>query len=127
MYKAQWIENSYDHPWIAAFYIAFLIAMILLGNIGYVLGHYLYLKSKDIYVMIGLVLSLILTFLPFLLNWGIWSRIGTWEQVTQGEGYAFSSYPFFQGWLFIMSYMMIMGIGFGLLFIRLSKNLAQKL
>jgi len=62
-----------------------------------------------------------------LLNWGIWSRIGTWEQVTQGEGYAFSSYPFFQGWLFIMSYMMIMGIGFGLLFIRLSKNLAQKL
>jgi len=125
MYKGGWVENVYNDPQVAAFYISFLIVMILFGNFGYMLGHYWYKKSKDNYVLIGLVIGLVFTFLPFLLDWGIWNKIGTFEEIKAGGGYSFWSAPFFHGWLGIMSFNILAGVGFGILFKRLSKKLAK--
>jgi len=125
MYKYQWIENTFDNPLVAGFYILFLIAMIILGNVGYILGHYFILQGKSRYSWYGLILGLILTFLPFLLDWGIWNRIGSYAQVQQGEGYSFFSPPFFHGWLGIMSYMLVAGVLFGIWFYKMSKKLSK--
>lgn len=46
MYKWNWIENTYNHPGVSLFYISFLVAMVLLGNLGYMLGHYFYIKGR---------------------------------------------------------------------------------
>ena len=126
MYKEQWIENAYNHPLIAGFYIAFVIAMILLGNFGYMLGHYCYQKKKDNFVILGLIVSLVLTFLPFLLNWGKWLKIGTYEEIMAGESYSFWSAPFFYGWLGIISFMVLAGVLSGIWFINKSKKLSNQ-
>lgn len=127
MYKAQWIENVYNNPFIAAFYIAFVIAMILLGNVGYILGHYWYKKGKDTYVVIGLILGVLLTFLPFILNWGVWEHIGTHDEITMGKGYPIFSGEFFKGWIGIICFMLITGLLTGTWFNITSKKLAKKI
>jgi hypothetical protein len=126
MYVAPWIENVFDHPLIAAFYILFVIAMIMIGNAGYILGHYWYKTKRDQLVVWGLISGLILTFLPFLLKWGIWNQIGTYAEITAGEGYPFGEAPFFHGWLGIMTFMVLSGVLFGLWFRAKSKKLSSE-
>ena len=57
-----------------------------------------------------------LTLLPFVLKWGVWLKIGTFAEVKAGGGYPFMQQPFFYGWLFIMSYMIVTGVVAGLWF-----------
>lgn len=127
MYKYQWVENAYDNPVVAAFYILFLIMMVLFGNAGYFLGHFFYLKGKDKWVIPVFLLGLLLTFLPFLLDWGIWNQIGTYNEIQEGGGYAFFSPPFFYGWLGIMSFMFLMFLIFAFWIYQKSKTLSKNL
>ncbi len=123
MFTVQWIENSYNNPIVAAVYPLFVIAMILCGNFGYIFGHYFYKSNLDKYVKYTLFLGVFLTFLPFLLRWGCWSRIGTFAEVKAGGGYLFGEPPFFTGWLCIMGYLIVTGIIAGLWFIKKSKKI----
>lgn len=104
MYTNGWVENVFNNPAVAAFYVLFGVAMVLLGNFGFILGHYWYLKGKDQYVTIGTIIGAILTFLPFALRWGVWMKIGTFSEIQAGGGYPFFSPPFFHGWLAIISF-----------------------
>ena len=127
MYEAQWIENTFNNPIISAFYIAFVIAMIIFGNFGYILGHYWYYKGKDTNVLIGLVLGIILSFLPFFLNWGVWKYIGAYDEIMNGKGYPIFSGEFFQGWIGIMLFMITTAVIAGLWFMKTSKKMANKI
>ena len=123
MYTVQWIENAYNTPIIAAVYVLFVIAMVLFGNIGYWLGHYFYKKNLDKYVKLTLILGVALTFLPFIIKWGCWRRIGTFAEIKAGGGYPFGGSPFFEGWLCIMSYLLITLVIAGVWFNRKSKKI----
>lgn len=125
MYSVQWIENSFNNPLIAAFYVLFVIAMILLGNAGYILGHFWYKTKRDVFVIAGIVAGIFLTALPFILNWGCWSQIGTYAEIQTGGGYPFGEPPFFNGWLGIMSYLFITGILSGFWIRGKSRKLAS--
>jgi len=116
MYVTAWVENPFNRPLVAGFYVLFLIAMVLLGNLGFMLGHYWYKKGKDKWVVYGAIVGGILTVLPFLLRWGVWWNIGTYAEVTAGGGYSFWQPPFFHGWLVIMSYLAITTVLTGLWF-----------
>ena len=110
MYVTNWFENPYDRPWCAVAYIGFLLSMILLGNLGFILGHYCYRIKKDKLVIIGSITGIVLKLLPFVLRWGIWWNIGTYQEVVVNKGgYSFWQPPFFYGWLGIMSYMIVTG------------------
>ena len=87
------------------------------------MGHYFYKSNLDKYVKYTLFLGVFLTFLPFLLRWGCWSRIGTFAEVKAGGGYLFGEPPFFTGWLCIMGYLIVTGIIAGLWFIKKSKKI----
>ena len=105
MYITGWVENTFNQPFVAGFYIAFMVVMILLGNAGFMLGHFWYRKGKDNFVIIGIIAGVILTLLPFLLRWGVWWKIGTFTEIQKGLGYSFFEPPFIFSWLFIMLYM----------------------
>lgn len=126
MYTVQWIENSYNNPIVAAIYVLFVIAMILLGNIGYILGHYWYKTKRDAFVIGGIIAGIFLTALPFILKWGCWKHIGTFTEIQTGSGYPFGEPPFFKGWLGIMSYLFAVGILSGLWFRAKSRKLAKQ-
>jgi hypothetical protein len=123
MYKWSWFEQPFDNPLIAAFYILFLMAMVFLGNAGYMLGHYFILKGKTIYNWYGLFIGAFFTVLPFFIDWGVWNKIGTFAEIESGGGYPFFSPPFFYGWLGIMSYMLVAGIAFGIWFHKKSNTI----
>jgi len=123
MYATAWTENPFDRPWVAGFYVFFTITMMILGNVGYILAHYWYKKGKDTLVIWGAIIGVLLTGLPFLLKWGVWMNIGTYEQIRGGTGYNFFQPPFFYGWLAIMSYLFITGILTGLWFLKKGKQL----
>jgi len=112
MYVSDWVEDPFNKPAVAAFYILFNIVMILIGNIGFLLGHRWYRDGHDSRVTTGFVIGVLLTFLPFLLRWGVWWNVGTYNEVQGGGGYSFWSAPFFTGWSFIMSYMVISSVVF---------------
>lgn len=116
MYATAWIENPFNRPLAAGFYVLFMVLMILLGNIGFILAHHWYRKGKDRLVIYGSITAAILAFLPFLLRWGIWWKIGAYAQVKSGEGYSFWEPPFILGWVFIMSYLVIVTVITGLWF-----------
>ncbi len=107
MYISGWVENPANHPLVAGFYIGFLIAMMLLGNIGFMFAHHLYRRNKDKLVVYGFIIGCVLTFLPFLLRWGVWWKVGTQIEIDANMGYSFWQPPFFYGWLAIMSYLVI--------------------
>ncbi len=107
MYTTVWMENPFNRPMVAIAYIGFLVIMVLLGMSGFILGHWFYKKGKDVLVKIGMIVGLFLTFLPFLVRWGVWWKIGTYDQIQQGTGYSFFEPPFVFSWLFIMIYMVI--------------------
>ena len=123
MFTVQWIENSYNNPVVAAVYVIFVIAMILCGNFGYLLGHYFYKKKKDKFVKYTLLAGIVFTFLPFLLRWGSWRKIGTFAEIQAGGGYPFGESPFFGGWLCIMGYLLLTGIIAGIWFLKKSREL----
>ena len=123
MYTTPWVENSYNHPVVAAAWVLFVIAMIAFGNFGYLLGHYFYKRNLDRYVKYTLAAGIALTALPFILRWGCWNWIGTYANVTAGHGYPFGEAPFFTGWLCIMSYLFITGFLAGLWFLLKSKKM----
>ncbi len=127
MYTVPWIENAFDNPLVAAVYVFFYMGMILLGNIGFILGHYFYRKGKDSWVIAGIVIGVILTLLPFILRWGCWERVGTFAEVTSGGGYTFGQAPFFTGWLIMILYLFVAGIGAGIWFKVTSKKMAHSI
>lgn len=116
MYVTNWVENTYNRPSAAAFYVAFMVAMILLGNTGFILGHYWYQNGKDKWVIYGSVAGVILTIMPFLLKWGVWMQIGTYADIQANRGYSFFNMPFFGGWLAFISYIAITTIIAGIWF-----------
>jgi hypothetical protein len=123
MYTMGKAENPFNRPLAAAFYIFFVIGMMVLGNIGYMLAHYWYKKGKDKWVILGSIIGLIATFSPFLVKWGVWWKVGTYVEVTGGGGVSFWSPPFFYGWLAIMSYFTIVTILMGYWFRRQGSRL----
>jgi len=114
MYITDWVEKTFNRPLVAGFYVLFMVLMILLGNIGYILGHHWYVKGKDKLVVYGSIAGAVLAVLHFILRWGIWWKIGTYAQVQANQGYSFWENPFFGGWLFAMSYMVAAMVFMGL-------------
>lgn len=104
MYTTGWLEKTFNQPLTAGFYVLFMVLMILIGNIGYILGHHWYIKAKDRLVVYGAAAGIGLAILPFVLRWGVWMKIGTYAQIQANQGYSFWENPFFGGWLFIMCY-----------------------
>lgn len=124
MYTSNWWENPFDRPIAAACYVLFMIIMVLVGVLGFYLGHKWLRKGKDKWLVVGAVIGFLLTILPFLLKWGVWMKIGTYEQVvTKAAGYySFWKPPFFLGWLGIMSYLFLTGILMGLWLLKRDKR-----
>jgi hypothetical protein len=116
MYVTNWVEEPYDKPLVAGFYVLFGVVMVLLGNLGFALAHGWYRQGKDRWVMYGAGAGLFLTILPFLLKWGIWMRVGTYEEIRSGSGYSFWEAPFFNGWAVIMAYLCVTTALMGLWF-----------
>lgn len=116
MYVTGWVEKTYNKPFVAGFYVLFMASLILLGNIGYILGHYCYLKGKDKLVIYGSIIGAVLTLIPFILRWGVWWEIGTYAQIQANKGYSFFKNPFFGGWLFVMCYVTVATLLIGLWF-----------
>lgn len=107
MYRSAWVEDPFNRPWVAAFYVLFGIAMVVLGNVGFILAHHWYRTGRDRWVLWGAAAGGVLTFLPFALRWGVWWQVGTWSQVQAGEGYSFWQAPFHAAWLGVISYMVV--------------------
>lgn len=110
MYTTDWFENPFNRPLVVGFYILFLVTMILLGNVGFILGHHWYRKGKDKWVVFGSIAGAVLTFLPFLLKWGVWFKVGTLAEIEAGGGTSFWQPPFFYGWFVIMGYFALMTV-----------------
>lgn len=126
MYSTDWMENPFDRPLVAAFYVLFEISMIFIGNAGYITAHAWYRREKDNLVLIGAITSSFLAILPFALRPGVWWNIGTYSQVQQGAGYSFWDSPFFGGWLVFMSYLAISSILAGIWFKKRGDALSLK-
>lgn len=124
MYTSGWAENPYNRPLVVGFYILFMLVMMVLGNVGYILAHHWYQKGKDKWVIWGSIIGICLTLLPFVLRWGVWLTVGTFEEVKNGGGYSFWEPPFFYGWLAIMSYLGITMVITGLLMKKKANRLA---
>ncbi len=114
MYRTAWVEQPYDRPWAAAFYVAFGVVMVLLGNVGFILGHHWLRQGRDRWVVGGACVGAVLTVLPFLLRWGIWLRVGPYAEVQGGGGYSFWESPFHAAWLGVMGYMVVTAVGMGI-------------
>lgn len=115
MYVTDWLEAPFDRPLVAGFYILFGIVMVVLGNVGFILAHHWYRHGRDAWVRIGAIVGLILTILPFLLRFGIWWHVGSYQQVVvEKAGYSFWDPPFFTGWATIMTFMVISLVAMGL-------------
>lgn len=116
MYVTDWLENPFNRPFAAGIYALFIVLMILLGNIGYILGHYWYIKGKDRLVIWGSIVGIILAILPFIVRWGVWWQIGTYAQVQVNQGYSFWKTPFFGGYLFFVGYFIVTTVLTGIWF-----------
>lgn len=116
MYIGSWVEAPFNRPLVAGAYVLFLIVMVILGNVGFILGHHWLRKGKDRLVAAGAIAGGILTALPFLLRWGVWWRVGTYQDITTGAGYSFWQPPFFYGWLVVMSYLVLTTVWTGIWF-----------
>ena len=90
--------------------------MVLLGNVGYIFAHWCYQTGKDKIVPWTTAAGFFLTILPFLIDWGVWMKVGTYDEVMQGGGYSFWDPPFFYGWAIIMSWLAITTVGTGIWF-----------
>ncbi|HED34827.1 MAG TPA: hypothetical protein ENJ08_11580 [Gammaproteobacteria bacterium] len=116
MYKTGWLDVPFDNPPVAYFTVIFVILMVLLGNVGYIFAHWCYRTARDRLVPWTTALAVFLTFLPFMVDWGVWMKIGTFNEVSQGGGYSFWDPPFFYGWLIIIGWLVITTVAAGLWF-----------
>lgn len=116
MYTTGWLDAPFDNPPVAFFTVLFVMLMVLLGNAGYVAGHWCYRNGKDRTVLWGIATAIFLTVLPFFLDWGVWMRVGTYDEVMQGGGYSFWEPPFFYGWAIIMSWLTLSTLAAGIWF-----------
>lgn len=123
MYVSFWVEKPFDRPLVAGFYVLFVVVMIILGNVGFILAHHWYRKGKDKFPIYGSVIGAVLTFLPFLLKWGVWWNIGPYSEVKAGGGYSFWAAPFFPGWLVVMSYLAVTTVLAGIWFRKMGDRL----
>lgn len=121
MYTTSWVEQPFDRPWVAAFYVVFGVIMVVLGNAGYILAHHWYRTGRALWVRVAIAVGAVATVSPFLLRWGTWTRIGSFAEVQAGGGYSFWRSPFFPGWLAFMSMMAVSTVVMGILMHRLSK------
>lgn len=126
MYVSAWVENPFNRPLAVSFYVLFLVAMVLLGNIGYILAHHWYKKGKDKWVVYGSIIGAILTVLPFLLKWGVWWKVGTFAEKEAGAGYSFWQPPFIYGWMVFMGWLLIGTILAGIWFKKTGDKLGGK-
>jgi hypothetical protein len=124
MYVTGWVEHVFNNLPVIFFYIGFMMLMIILGEVGYIVGHLCFRKGKDTIVVIGAVAGTILTFLPFVVRWGVWWKIGTYAEFLTGTGYSFFKPPFVIGWVIIMLYWVIMTVVFGMIANRQSNKLS---
>ena len=83
----------------------FLISMVMLGNLGFILGHYWIRKGKDLFLNIGIAVSAVLTGLPYLIYWGVYWRIGTYAEIQKGGGYSFFAPPFIVSLVVLFTYL----------------------
>lgn len=114
MYVSPLLDSSFDRPWVAAFHVGFLAAMVILGNVGFLLGHHWLLRGAERRIRAAIAIGALLTVLPFLLRWGIWMQVGSYQGVVeQGGGYSFWDPPFFTGWAVVMSYMAVTLVAMG--------------
>jgi hypothetical protein len=116
MYWTDWVEAPFDRPWVAAFYVFFAIVMVVLGNVGYMLAHAWLRQGREKQVRLVSTFAVFLTILPFLLQWGVWTRVGSYAQVVEIKAgyYDWMQPPFFHGWLAIMLYMTVAIVLMGL-------------
>ena len=127
MYATPWFEAPFDRWLATGAYVLFTIALMVLGNLGFMLAHHWYRKGQDELVVYGAVIATALALLPFLLRWGVWWTVGTYAEIQVGQGYSFWQPPFFYGWLTIMSYLFAAGILCGWWFRKTSRRLAQSM
>ena len=113
MYQTEWVENPFNRPWVAAFYVLFAVVMIILGNVGFLLAHHWLRTGRERWVVVGASIGAVLTVLPFVLRWGIWMDVGTFAEVMAGGGTSFWDAPFHPAWLTIMSYMVLTLLAMG--------------
>ncbi len=125
MYATPWLENPFDRWLATGAYVAFMVLLMAVGNLGFMLAHRWYRKGKDRLVVWGAAMGTALALLPFLLRWGVWWTIGTYDEIQGGQGYSFWSPPFFKGWLTIMSYLLVASVLSGWWFLRTGRRLAQ--
>lgn len=128
MYWWKWIEQPAFNPAVAFFYIAFYLAMILIGNISYSIGHSLYKNGKEKIVNILAAIGIILTLLPFFLWPFTWNYVGTYAQyhaVPKETTTMFATPSFFYPWLLVMGYFVIASVIFGIWLKRYSEHLAK--
>ncbi|MFV1951516.1 MAG: hypothetical protein ACC630_06115 [Nitrospinota bacterium] len=127
MYWWEWVEQPAFNPPVAFFYISFYLAMILIGNISYIIGHSLYQNGKDRTVNILAVIGVIATLLPFILWPFTWYRVGTYAQyhaIPKGTTTMFNTPSFFYSWLCVMGYFTTATVFFGFWLKRYSERLA---
>lgn len=121
MYLTDWVERPFDRPLVAGFYVIFLMLILVLGNLGFTLGHRWIRLGRHRWVLWGAILGGLATVAPFLLRWGVWWTIGTHQDFLDGSGYSFWSPPFFWGWLVVMSYLAVSSVITGLWFLKQGK------
>ena len=127
MYWWEWVEKPAFNAPVAFFYIFFYIAMIVIGNLSYVLGHRLYKKGQDQTVNILTVIGVIITILPFFIWPLTWYHVGTYAQyhADPRETTSMLSTPsFLYSWLLIMGYFAIASVLFGLWLRKYSGKIA---
>ena len=128
MYWWKWVEQPAFNSPVAFFYLAFYLAMVLIGNMSYIIGHSLYRKGKDKIVTILAVLGVIATLLPFFLWPLTWYHVGTYAQyhaVPRQTTTMFATPSFVFPWLGIMSYIAGGSVIFGLWLKKHSKKLTE--
>lgn len=115
------LENPFNRPLSAGFYVLFMLLMVILGNAGFMMAHHCYFRKKDRLAGALFIITLLLTFLPFLLRWGVWLKIGNYAQFKTGAGYPMAEPPFLYGMIGNMSYFFITSVIAGLWFRKKGK------
>ncbi len=128
MYQTSWFEVPYDRPLAAGAYVLFGIAMVMLGNFGFILAHHWIRTGRRKWVTWGAAISVALTLLPFVLRWGVWMKVGTYAEVAEGDGgRSFWDPPFVTGWAMIMSYLVVSLLIAGVAFKKVSDRMANEM
>ena len=113
MYQWGWIETPQFRPFVALFYIFFLMIMVVLGNVGFIFTHWLIRQNKIEIAKILLVFSIILTFSAFIIDIKALFFVGTYEAYHRHTAKFILGSSFIFSWFIIMSYWIIGSILMG--------------